>query len=77
LANLIIGLLEYPITKVTKTIKHTATPPQQIHAAPVAESGRIISFPVFYVTERPAGQRAIGGDIAEPSSCASRCWLLF
>jgi len=40
-------------------------------AALVAESGKIIPFPVFPVIERPAAQRAIGCDVAEPSLCAS------
>jgi len=48
-------------------VLHAATPTPQINAAPVAESesGKIIPFPVFPVTERPAAKRTIGCDIAE------------
>ena len=42
-----------------------AIPAPRVDAAPVAESGKIIPFPVFPVTERPAAQRAIVCDIAK------------
>jgi len=59
---------------VPEATPHMTTPMPQIDAAPVpeSESGKIIPFPVFPVTERPAAQKAIECDIAELSSCASR-----
>ena len=51
---------------------HMTTPTPRIDAAPVPESGKIIPFPVFPIKERPAAQRVIGHDIAEPPSHVSR-----
>ena len=92
LIRALVSVMAYPITKVTKVTKTewffdedaAAVPSPQVDIEPRVDAGqvpeevRIIPFPIFPVTERPAVHRAIAYRIAKASSNASlrrKCFM--